>query len=155
MAHWAHLAKRALRMTSPRCHCHRSSWRRISTGLLPDLELVKSVATKVEDHPTPDTNQVIVFIAHFLYGFGVQPSRFLEWICRFYGIKVAHLKPNTVAMLSIFAFLYEAWIGVEPYIDLWHYFYSIVYYSKCLIVGSVIFSLRAIDDYILFPIKCS
>jgi hypothetical protein len=39
-------------------------------GLLPDPELVESVATKGQDHPILDTKQVAVFIAHFLCGFG-------------------------------------------------------------------------------------
>lgn len=58
-------------------------------------------------------------------------------------------------MLSIFAFLCEAWLGVKPYVDLWHHFYSAVYYSKNLAIGLVGFSLRKADNYIPFPIKTS
>ena len=84
----------------------------------------------------------MVFIAHFKCGFGVFPSKFLEQICRHYGIELVHLLPNAVAMLSIFAFLCEAWLGVKPYLDLWHHFYSATYYAKNLAIGSVGFSLR-------------
>lgn len=51
-------------------------------GLLPDPQIYEWKATKGEDHPTPDTHQVAVFIAHFQCGFGVYPSKFLEWVYR-------------------------------------------------------------------------
>lgn len=124
-------------------------------GLLPDPQIYKWIATKAESHPTSDTHQVAVFITHFKCGFGVYPSRFLERICRHYGIKITQMLPNAVAMLSVFAFLFEAWLGVEPYLDLWRYFYSGVWYSKNLFIRSVGFSLRKVDEYIQFPSKTS
>ena len=36
--------------------------------------------------------------------------------------------PNAIAMLSVFAFLCEAWLGVKSYLDLWRYFYSGMYH---------------------------
>ena len=72
-------------------------------GLLLDSQIYEWVATKGQDQPTPDTHQAAVFIVHFKCGFGVFPSKFLEWICRHYGIELIHLLPNAVAMLSIFA----------------------------------------------------
>jgi hypothetical protein len=58
-------------------------------------------------------------------------------------------------MLSVFAFLSEAWLGVKPYLDLWCHFYSATYYAKNLAIGSVGFSLRKGNDYIMFPVKTS
>jgi hypothetical protein len=63
--------------------------------------------------------------------------------------------PNAIAMLSIFAFLCEAWLGVEPYLDLWRYFYSGMYHGTNLFVGSVSFSYRKKGEYIIFSIKSS
>ena len=82
-------------------------------------------------------------------------SKFLEQICRHYGIELAHLLPNAAAMLNVFAFLCEAWLGVKPHLDLWRHFYYAVYYSKNLAIGSIGFSLRKVGDYIVFPIKSS
>ena len=56
-------------------------------------------------------------------------------------------------MLSIFAFLCEAWLGVKPYLDLWCHFYSATYNAKNLANGLVGFSLRKGNDYILFLIN--
>jgi hypothetical protein len=39
-------------------------------GLPLDLQIYEWVATKGLDHPTPDTYQATVFIAHFKSGFG-------------------------------------------------------------------------------------
>ena len=50
--------------------------------MLPDPQIYEWVATKREAHPTPDTHQVAIFIAHLL--------------------------SNAIALLSIFAFLCEA-----------------------------------------------
>jgi hypothetical protein len=103
-------------------------------GLLLDPQIYEWVATKGQEHPTPDTHQAIVFIAHFKCSFGVFPSKFLEWIYRHYGIELIHLLPNVVAMLSVFAFLCEAWLEVKPYLDLWCHYYSAAYYSKNLAI---------------------
>ena len=82
----------------------------------------------------------MVFIAHFKCGFGVFPSKFLEWIYRHYGIQLAHLLPNAIATLSVLAFLCEVWLDIKPYLDLWHHFYSAAYYSKKFVIGLVGFS---------------
>jgi len=58
-------------------------------------------------------------------------------------------------MLSVFTILCEAWLGVEPYLDLRCYFYSGVYHGTNLFVGSVGFSLGRKGEYIIFPIKSS
>jgi hypothetical protein len=63
--------------------------------------------------------------------------------------------PNTIAMLSVFTFLCEAWLGVKPYLDLWSYFYSGVYHSRKLFIGSIGFSMRRAEEYIHFLIKSS
>ena len=62
---------------------------------------------------------------------------------------------NAIAMLSVFAILCEVWLGVEPYLSLWHYFYLGMYHDNNLFVGSVGFSLRKKGEYIVFPIQSS
>jgi len=94
-------------------------------------------------------------MAHIKCGFGVHPSKFLERVSRHYGIEVCHLLPNAVSMLSVFSFLCEAWLGVKPYLDLWHYFYTPVYHASKLAIGSVGFSLRKAEEYIHVPTKLS
>jgi len=109
-------------------------------GLLLDRLVYEWTATQGESHLTPDTNQIMVFTAHCECGFGVYPSKFLQRVCTHYGIEIARMLPNTIAMLSIFTFLCEAWLGVKPYLDLWRYFYSGVYHSSKFFIGLVGFS---------------
>jgi hypothetical protein len=63
--------------------------------------------------------------------------------------------PNAIAMLSIFAILCEAWLGVEPYLDPWRCFYSGMYQKDNLFVGSVSFTLKTRKNYIVFLVKSS
>jgi hypothetical protein len=58
-------------------------------------------------------------------------------------------------MLSVFTILCEAWLGVEPYLGLWRYFYLGMYHKDNQFVGSVGFSLKTKKNYILFPVKSS
>ena len=44
---------------------------------------------------------LVLFMAHFLCGFGLCPSYFFENICDFYIIELAHLKPNAITMLRL------------------------------------------------------
>lgn len=44
---------------------------------------------------------------------------------------------------------------VNTYLDLWRYFYSGMYHSNTLFVGSIGFSLRRTGKYIVFPVKSS
>ena len=83
------------------------------------------------------------------------PSKFLERVRRHYKIEIAQTLPNAIAMLSIFAILCEAWLGVEPFLDLWRYYYSSMYHGINLFLGLVDFSLRTKGEYIVFPVKSS
>lgn len=66
---------------------------------------------------------------------------------------MCHLLSSVVSMLSVFAFLCEAWVGVKPYVALCTYFYSLVYHSNKLAIRSVGFSLLKAEEYIHFSIK--
>ena len=112
-------------------------------------------ATQGENHVTLDTFQITTFTAHCECGFGVPPSKFLERVCRHYWIEIAQMLPKAIAMLSVFAIPCEAWLGIEPYLNLWHYDYSGMYHDTNLFVGSVGFSLRMKGEYIVFLVKSS
>lgn len=63
--------------------------------------------------------------------------------------------PNAIAMLSVFTILCEAWLGIEPYLDLWRYYYSSAWHKNNLFVRSVGFTLKNKEKYISFPMKSS
>jgi hypothetical protein len=80
-------------------------------GLLPDPQIYEWVATKGQEHPTPRHPSSCSLYCAFQVRLRGFPSKFLERIRRHYGIKLVHLLPNAVAMLSVFAFLCEALKG--------------------------------------------
>jgi hypothetical protein len=45
-------------------------------------------------------------------------------VLNFYGLSLLHLNPNSIAFLSIFTHLCEAYIGVVPFLDLFSFFYE-------------------------------
>lgn len=53
------------------------------------------------------------------------PSEFLLLILNFYGLSLQHLNPNSISFLSIFAHLCEAYVGVVPFLDIFHYYYEL------------------------------
>ena len=58
-------------------------------------------------------------------------SPFLEAVLEFYQIQLLHLHPNSVLILSIFAYLCEAYLGVRPSVALFRNFYSL----RCTAAG--------------------
>jgi hypothetical protein len=46
-------------------------------------------------------------------------------VLNFYGLSLLHLNPNSIAFLSIFSHLCEAYIGVEPFLDLFRFYYEL------------------------------
>jgi hypothetical protein len=52
-------------------------------------------------------------------------SPFFHAILEHYQIHALHLQPNAIAILSIFAFTCEAFLGVEPSVALFRHFYSL------------------------------
>jgi hypothetical protein len=60
----------------------------------------------------------------------------------FYGLSLLHLNPNSIAFLSIFSHLCEAYIGVEPFLDLFRFYYELRWMESTRVSGCVGFRLR-------------
>ncbi|KAE8783877.1 hypothetical protein D1007_42628 [Hordeum vulgare] len=52
-------------------------------------------------------------------------SSFFTTILNHYGIQALHLQPNSILLLSVFAFYYEAFVGVRPSVTLFRHFFSL------------------------------
>jgi hypothetical protein len=63
----------------------------------------------------------------FLVFAGIVPpfSRFLLAILETYGIQAIHLHPRSVALLAVFAYAYEAWIGIKLSVAYFHHLFSL------------------------------
>ncbi|KAE8775653.1 hypothetical protein D1007_51823 [Hordeum vulgare] len=74
----------------------------------------------------PASKAVHPFFLHSVYAGLVPPfSSSFTSILNHYGIQALHLRPNSVLLLSVFAFFCEAFVGVRPSVALFHHFFSL------------------------------
>ena len=66
-----------------------------------------------------------IFMHSLFAGLVPSFSDFLEVILETYQIQLLHLHPNSILILSISAYLCEAYIGIRPYVELFRNFYEI------------------------------
>ncbi|KAE8819707.1 hypothetical protein D1007_02367 [Hordeum vulgare] len=74
----------------------------------------------------PASKAVYLFFLHSIFAGLVPPfSSFFIAILNHYGIQALHLQPNSILLLSVFAFYCESFIGVRPSVSLFHHFLSL------------------------------
>jgi hypothetical protein len=71
----------------------------------------------------PVGGYIVVCPAFYERGFGVPSHRFLYSLLRSYGLALHHLTPSGILHMAAFMTLCEAFMGIEPHLDLWSYFY--------------------------------
>ena len=66
------------------------------------------------------------FFLHSVFSGLVPPfSAFFTAVLEHYGIQALHLQPNSILLLSVFAFYCEAFMGVKPEVALFRHFFSL------------------------------
>jgi hypothetical protein len=95
-----------------------------------------------EEFPTEGTGETVVFLAHIERGFGVPEGDFFRGLLFFYQIKLVHLIPNAITIISSFIHLCDANLGIALHFHLWHHFFELKNTGKAAVVGSVGFMLR-------------
>jgi hypothetical protein len=110
-----------------------------------------------EAEPRQEAGEVIVFHRFFERGLAFPVGPFLRGILYQYGFELHHLNPNTILHISIFVTLCEAWLGIEPNLDLFRYYFKAVSNGGVDPVGCVRFSLREkrAGRYIKVPLTSS
>jgi hypothetical protein len=73
--------------------------------------------------PTPTEGYVVSFMAFYERGFGTPLHRFLCSLLRYYGLELHHLTPSGVLHIAAFVTLSEAYLKIDPELDLWKYFF--------------------------------
>jgi hypothetical protein len=51
--------------------------------------------------------------------------QFLHLLLQFYGLELHHLTPLGILDIMVFVTLCEAYMGIEPYYNLWDYFFGV------------------------------
>ena len=65
--------------------------------------------------PTPEPNEDIVFISHFLRGLGLTLDPFIRGLMFYYGLDFHDLSPNSFLRISTFIVVCEAFLHVTPH----------------------------------------
>ena len=113
-------------------------------GILPDQVTGGWCPTAGEAFLTPDTNELVVFEAYFVRGFGILAHPFLRKLLHYYGISLCHLNPNSILHISLFINLCEAFIRIAPHFILFRHFFCLKTFSRSgspKVVGGVYLQL--------------
>nr|ABA94276.1 retrotransposon protein, putative, unclassified [Oryza sativa Japonica Group] len=84
----------------------------------------------------------VFFLSFAMAGLVPPFSSFFMDILEFYDLQMAHLTPNAVMMLAIFAHLCEMFIGVRPSLRLFRWFFTVQPVSPPSVVGGCYFQPR-------------
>nr|AAT85260.1 hypothetical protein [Oryza sativa Japonica Group] len=110
---------------------------------MPESATGREIVTLGEGHPAPCYPGRSVFFLPFAMAGLVPPfSSFFMDVLKFYDLQMAHLTPNAVMTLAIFAHLCEMFIGVRPSLRLFRWFFTIQSVSPPSVVGGCYFQPR-------------
>lgn len=78
-----------------------------------------------EDFPTPNTNEIVVFLPFFQFRLGLPTGNFFQGLLHFHGINVHHLNPNSILQIAIFNYMCEGYYGIYPHFAFFCYLYQL------------------------------
>ena len=129
-------------------------------GILQDQVIAGWRPAVGEPFPTLDTNELVVFEAYFVHGFGIPAHPFLWKLLGYYGINLCHLHPNNILHISLFINLCEAFVRIAPHFNQFCYFFCLKPFlgsGSPKVVGRVYLQLRdgMVKEYIQVPLNMS
>jgi hypothetical protein len=68
---------------------------------------------------------VVSLVAFYERRFGIPLHQFLCSLLWYYSLELHHLSPLGVLHIASFVTLCEAYLGIDPEIDLWKYFFHV------------------------------
>jgi hypothetical protein len=75
--------------------------------------------------PTHAERYVVSITAFYERGFSVPSHAFLCSLLQYYDLELHHLTPSVVLHIAVFITLCEAYLGVDPDLNLWKYFFRV------------------------------
>jgi hypothetical protein len=117
----------------------------VGRGVLHNRELAGWWPAGSDSYPNTQPAEIVVFEDFFKRGFGVLVHSFLQGLCLFYEIGICNLYPNSILLVSVFIHLCEAYVGIQPYFDLFRYLFCLRKKGSqggSKIVGGVYLTLR-------------
>ena len=99
-------------------------------GVLHDQATDGWCPTTGEPFPTPDTSELVVFMAYFIRGFGIPVHPFIQKLLGHYDISQCHLHPNSILHISLIINLSKAFIRIALHFNLFRYFFCLKPFSR-------------------------
>ncbi|KAE8819295.1 hypothetical protein D1007_02793 [Hordeum vulgare] len=91
---------------------------------LPSGEVIDSRVPGDEIDRQPRDSERIVYASHFLVGFGLPASSFLQHFLWSFSLQMHHLGVNVVLYITCFVTMSEAYLGIRPFPTFFpHFFY--------------------------------
>jgi hypothetical protein len=129
----------------------------ISQWYMTAAELAICCVPEDSASPAPVGGYIVACVMFYERGFGVPSHQFLYLLLQFYGLELHHLTPLGILHIAAFVTMCEAYMGIEPHLDLWNYFFCARLWpgsdAKAMVWGSVDIFVRSgsgIDPYFLF-----
>nr|BAD54688.1 hypothetical protein [Oryza sativa Japonica Group] len=115
----------------------------LSRRFMPESATGREIVTLGEGRPAPDyPGRSVFFLPFAMVGLVPPFSSFFMDVLEFYDLQMAHLTPNAVMTLAIFAHLCEMFIGVRPSLRLFRWFFTVQSVSPPSVVGGCYFQPR-------------
>jgi hypothetical protein len=86
--------------------------------VLPPADLVSCRPTGGELVSAPGPGETVVFYDHFPQGFALPASSFMRQFLDHFHLQLHHIGVNEMMVLSVFATLCEAYLGIWPNVEL-------------------------------------
>ena len=93
----------------------------------------------------------MVFQSFYEKDFALPTRAFFRGLLFFYGLEVTHLKPNSIAQITIFIHLCKAFLGITPHLNLKRALYHLRGYPSAArrnVVSCATFSLHQSRSYL-------
>ena len=82
-------------------------------------EIAHPLSAKGQIVPTPEPEERVVFLTHFVCGLGVPLHPFVRGLMFYYGLDFHDLAPNSILNISTFIVVCEAFLRIPPHFGLW------------------------------------
>jgi hypothetical protein len=115
----------------------------VNRRLLRPMAEVELKAAAVEEFPTEDVKEQVVFASFFKRSFNLPVGDFFSGLLYYYKLELVHLVPNSITVVSTFIHICVAYLGISPHFLLWRYLFCVKSTGKRSEPAVVIFCLRS------------
>ena len=82
-------------------------------------EISHRLPTRGQAIPTPESDESVVFVSHFLRGLGLALDPFVRGLMFYYGLDFHDLAPDSIPHISSFIVVCEAFLRITPHFCSW------------------------------------